>query len=148
MSLEFWRYCVDSLRAELTAQQFNTWIRPLQVEGNVRELRIYAPNRFVMDWVSDKFLPRLTELLAKQFVGKTPPTLSLHIGSHKKKSLNLFNEINSDEHQNAHEPTKKVLTMTSVASALKSQVVAPKHQVDNLLKHTSYLNRFLHLIIL
>lgn len=45
-----------SLRDELPSQQFNTWIRPLQVEAEGGELRVYAPNRFVLDWVNEKYI--------------------------------------------------------------------------------------------
>ena len=65
MSVELWQQCVELLRDELPAQQFNTWIRPLQVEGDGDELRVYAPNRFVLDWVNEKYLSRLLELLSE-----------------------------------------------------------------------------------
>ncbi len=35
-----WQRCVDVLRDELPSQQFNTWIRPLQVEAEGDELRV------------------------------------------------------------------------------------------------------------
>lgn len=61
-----WKKCVDSLQTELPSQQFNTWIRPLQVDPDVAgELRLLAPNRFILDWVSDKFLNRILELVSE-----------------------------------------------------------------------------------
>ena len=47
MSVELWQQCVELLRDELPAQQFNTWIRPLQVEAEGEELRVYAPKGLV-----------------------------------------------------------------------------------------------------
>ncbi len=32
------------------------WIRPLQAELSDNTLALYAPNRFVLDWVRDKYL--------------------------------------------------------------------------------------------
>jgi len=58
-----WQTCVNCLKSELPSQQFNTWIRPLQAESSSNELRLYAPNRFILDWVRDKFLARIKELL-------------------------------------------------------------------------------------
>ena len=58
-----WQTCVNCLKSELPSQQFNTWIRPLQAEFSSNELRLYAPNRFILDWVRDKFLARIKELL-------------------------------------------------------------------------------------
>ncbi len=66
MNSAYWQTCVNSLKNELPAQQFNTWIRPLQAESRSNELRLYAPNRFILDWVKDKFLGRIKELLNEQ----------------------------------------------------------------------------------
>ncbi|MBD1553179.1 chromosomal replication initiator protein DnaA [Pseudomonas typographi] len=82
MSVEIWQQCVELLREELPAQLFNTWIRPLQVEAEGGELRIYAPNRFVLDWVNEKYLGRLLELMAEQGDGSVP-ALALLIGSRR-----------------------------------------------------------------
>ncbi|MGL4565113.1 MAG: DnaA N-terminal domain-containing protein, partial [Halioglobus sp.] len=50
-----WQQCVDRLQDELPSQQFNTWIRPLQASTEGRNLTLLAPNRFIKDFVSDKF---------------------------------------------------------------------------------------------
>ncbi|WP_248918079.1 chromosomal replication initiator protein DnaA [Pseudomonas entomophila] len=85
MSVELWQQCVELLRDELPAQQFNTWIRPLQVEAEGDELRVYAPNRFVLDWVNEKYLGRLLELLGEHGNG-IAPALSLLIGSRRSSA--------------------------------------------------------------
>ncbi|MDR6710708.1 chromosomal replication initiator protein [Pseudomonas hunanensis] len=85
MSVELWQQCVELLRDELPAQQFNTWIRPLQVEAEGDELRVYAPNRFVLDWVNEKYLGRLLELLGEHGSG-IAPALSLLIGSRRSSA--------------------------------------------------------------
>lgn len=54
-----WQQCLDYLEGELSLQQFNTWIRPLQAVENEQQLRLLAPNRFVADWVSDRFLTKI-----------------------------------------------------------------------------------------
>lgn len=79
VSVELWQQCVELLRDELPAQQFNTWIRPLQVQIEGEELRVYAPNRFVLDWVNEKYMTRLSELLQERS-GGMPPAVSLLIG--------------------------------------------------------------------
>ncbi|WP_110969854.1 chromosomal replication initiator protein DnaA [Pseudomonas huaxiensis] len=85
MSVELWQQCVELLRDELPTQQFNTWIRPLQVEAEGDELRVYAPNRFVLDWVNEKYLSRLLELLGEHGNGAAP-SLSLLIGSRRSSA--------------------------------------------------------------
>jgi chromosomal replication initiator protein len=85
VSVELWQQCVELLREELPAQQFNTWIRPLQVEAEGDELRVYAPNRFVLDWVNEKYLGRVLELLDEHGNGMAP-ALSLLIGSKRSSA--------------------------------------------------------------
>jgi len=51
----FWDLCQERFRANLTQQQFSTWIKPLVFEDADGEVRILAPNHFVMDWVREKF---------------------------------------------------------------------------------------------
>ena len=57
----FWAGCLDAFRRELTPQQFNTWIRPLRLEADDDGLRLVAPNRFVLQWVKERFAGRIAE---------------------------------------------------------------------------------------
>ncbi|WP_286240650.1 chromosomal replication initiator protein DnaA [Neptuniibacter halophilus] len=64
MSTELWARCLHSLQDEFPAQQYNTWIRPLQVApDSADQLILVAPNRFVRDWVNDKFLSRIRQVV-------------------------------------------------------------------------------------
>ncbi len=74
-----WTQCLSRLEGELQAQQFNTWIRPLQPVESGSELRLLAPNKFVLDWVRQHFLSRIEEVLAAQ--NSPAPTLLLEIGT-------------------------------------------------------------------
>ena len=71
MSQSIWKLCAASLQDELPSQQFNTWIRPLQIDESAapQELRLLAPNRFICDWVSEKFLNRIRELASHYHQG-------------------------------------------------------------------------------
>ncbi len=64
-----WEKCVNCLQEELPSQQFNTWIKPLKAEHrqapDAGDLCLYAPNRFVKEWVNDKFLERISELVSE-----------------------------------------------------------------------------------
>ena len=60
----FWHRCLATFREELTPQQFNTWIRPLVVEATDGGYRLLAPNRFVLQWVKERFADRVGELAA------------------------------------------------------------------------------------
>lgn len=87
MSLALWQQCLDSLQDELNSQQFNTWIRPLQAEeGEANELCLLAPNRFVRDWVSDKYAKRISELMRDLSPAK-PPKVVLTVGSRRRTTM-------------------------------------------------------------
>ena len=61
----FWLECLGLFEKELNSQQFNTWIRPLKLDLDKvadGELRLYAPNRFVLQWVKERFVPRIEAL--------------------------------------------------------------------------------------
>lgn len=62
MPQTLWKSCTERLADELTPQQFNTWIRPLKAEELDNELKILAPNKFVLDWVTSKFQNRIEEI--------------------------------------------------------------------------------------
>lgn len=70
----FWLSCLDHFRKELNAQQFNTWIRPLQidsaVDNNDSEVVLIAPNRFVSQWVKDNFITHIEQMAEDYFSRK------------------------------------------------------------------------------
>lgn len=63
----FWCYCLAQFEKELPAQQFRTWIRPLKFRADGHILTLVAPNRFVLQWIRDKFLGRIQELADARF---------------------------------------------------------------------------------
>ncbi len=80
MSSSLWLQCLQRLQEELPATEFNMWIRPLQAELNDNTLTLFAPNRFVLDWVQDRYLNNINHLL-KEFCGVDIPHLRFEIGN-------------------------------------------------------------------
>lgn len=83
LSDQLWQKCIERLQDDLPTQQFNTWIRPLQDETVDGALRLFAPNRFVLDWVNEKFLARIKEVLNE--VSEEKIDISLLIGSTRRE---------------------------------------------------------------
>jgi chromosomal replication initiator protein len=75
-----WQRCLSVLQEELPAQQFSMWIRPLQCVINDNIMTLYAPNRFVLDWVRDKYVNRINELISLHDA-VNPPLLRFDVGS-------------------------------------------------------------------
>ncbi|TCO72589.1 chromosomal replication initiator protein DnaA [Chromatocurvus halotolerans] len=80
MSQVSWSQCKTRLQDELPAQQFNTWIRPLQASEESGLLRLFAPNRFIRDFVTDKFAGRISELV-REYPGGAGVDVVLEIGN-------------------------------------------------------------------
>ncbi|HRH80850.1 MAG TPA: chromosomal replication initiator protein DnaA [Thiobacillaceae bacterium] len=67
----FWSHCLNRFEQTLNAQQIMTWLKPLNVEEAEGLVRITAPNRFVAQWVKDKFLPDIETLADTYFQSDT-----------------------------------------------------------------------------
>jgi chromosomal replication initiator protein len=72
----FWDLCLQRFQQNLTAQQFNTWIKPLTWEENGAPC-IVAPNRFILDWVKDKFGPDIQGWAEEHYAQPTQVAFSL-----------------------------------------------------------------------
>lgn len=84
MHMDLWQRGCERLAAELPAQQFNTWFRPLppaevSVAGEGYLVGLRVPNRFKMDWIRSQFAARI-ELLLSEIAGK-PVRLELSLGN-------------------------------------------------------------------
>src|SRR5438445_12279586 len=76
----FWASCLTRFEKELPAQQFNTWIRPLKLDASAApsgELRLLARNRFVLQWVKERFVPRVDAIGAEFFSSPIRVSLTL-----------------------------------------------------------------------
>ena len=58
-----WQHCLKRLGGDIPQQQFNTWIRPLRAEWQETGLALAAPNRFIRDFVAEKYLPLINTYL-------------------------------------------------------------------------------------
>ncbi len=99
----FWPTCLNRFEQELSAQQFNTWIKPLQAElfkttlGD-NALRILAPNKFVQQWVKERFLAKIESIAAELLPLNTMVELAISEKNIAKKltNSNIKNSLSSD----------------------------------------------------
>jgi chromosomal replication initiator protein len=68
------------LESELPEQQFNTWVRPLQAIERDGQLKLLAPNRYVIEWLGQNSLPRIKELI-RAFAEDPAPEVVLDVGT-------------------------------------------------------------------
>ena len=74
-----WNNCLSRLENEIPSSDFSTWVRPLQAEENNHQIRLLAPNRFVLDWVTQHYFTKFEEAINEFSNGSL--RLSLEIGS-------------------------------------------------------------------
>ena len=81
MGISVWKSCLERLEGELPPQQFNTWIRPLQAIEENNDICLLAPNRFVLDWINEKFLGLIKNKL-QEITNSDNCQVKVEIGTH------------------------------------------------------------------
>jgi chromosomal replication initiator protein len=76
----FWSTCLLRFEKELSPQQFNTWIKPLKVDVQPDAIRLLAPNRFVQQWIKDKFYSKIQTLAEELLPDNIHIELDVHNG--------------------------------------------------------------------
>lgn len=121
MSSSTWRNCLQRLQSELSVTEFNTWIKPLQVRETDKEMALFAPNPFFVDWIRQQYLDRITEVVSSK-VDTTNLHISLHVGNAELQAAKADVDNSSDTGQ----------TSTSSPSPTKQHIVsqAPAHSYN------------------
>ncbi len=111
---KIWEKCVRRLKDDLSPQHFNTWIRPLQLNtNNTQTIQLIAPNGFVVDWVKDKYLDRLQQIV-NEFSDNQAGSIDLQVGD---------SAISPITQQPKQAKTKTTLTTSS-------QQISHKHNLN------------------
>jgi len=164
MTVTVWQKCLLSLQQELSSQQFNTWIRPLTVDESVDSLHdfcLLAPNRFILDWVNDKFLQRIKELVQHFFTDEKllpPQTVTLRVSAelqprfqskNDKASLQNSSQVshhsvsvsgNLSENKNSVNAKESIFGNSSIATTLTSPTPVEHQQVGDNYSQNEYFN--------
>jgi chromosomal replication initiator protein len=153
MSQAVWQQCLARLQDELPSQQFNTWIRPLKVNVEDRVIQLLAPNRFVQDWVRDKYFSRIRELVADYATDATQG-VELIVGTSSGHSAQKVIHQATERPRIITSPTFMANTPPVAGHAPQRQerkIIQPQLalgsgpervvQVEGSVRHQSYLNR-------
>lgn len=65
-----WQDCLLHLQDKVSPTDFSTWLRPLQADIDNEMLLLYAPNRFVISWVQDRYLSQIQDII--RFLSANP----------------------------------------------------------------------------
>jgi chromosomal replication initiator protein len=140
-----WEKCVKTLQEEIPQQQFNTWIRPLRASidpetaplGCTR-LRIIAPNRFIADWVSGKYLNRIKELTMENRQGEpVDVVLDSAVGTQPAFQASAITSATHGQTGRLERPVAPAAPGSMGGSALRTAMP----EVEGGIKHQSFINR-------
>ena len=111
--MSLWNRCLERLQQDLPTQQFSMWIRPLVANEESGAITLFAPNRFVLDWVRDKYIAQIEALFVEFCTNDAVPQLRIEV----KSATNNVQQSNP----------------ASVATASTSSVV--ENSIKSLQKH-------------
>lgn len=92
MSSPLWEKCLSHLEGDLSAQQLNTWLRPLQAIETDDSLRLLAPNPYVKAWVQEQLESQINALI-----------VALSQGAIDKVAIEVGTKINNSA------PTRRII---------------------------------------
>ncbi|WP_140920589.1 chromosomal replication initiator protein DnaA [Limnobaculum xujianqingii] len=141
MSLSLWQQCLARLQDELPATEFSMWIRPLQAELSDDTLALYAPNRFVLDWVRDKYLNNINALL-NDFCGSDVPQLRFEVGTKPLAQIDRPAKVNTNGNGQTGAARPAAVRPSWESTSAQPELsyrsgVNPKHQFDNFVEGKS-----------
>jgi chromosomal replication initiator protein len=103
---DFWPTCLSRFEKELSAQQFNTWIKPLEMQIEDNAIRLLAPNKFVQQWVKDRFWTKIEAVAAELLPKDILVELSIIKNNDKNLTENVTSKDKSNKKLNPQETSK------------------------------------------
>ncbi|MCU7836124.1 MAG: chromosomal replication initiator protein DnaA [gamma proteobacterium symbiont of Taylorina sp.] len=84
MKFNIWQQCLVTLEKEVSAQDYKIWVLPLQAQLlSETDLILFAPNKFVADFVKKRFLSNISSIISK--LSDNLISVDLQVGSVKKQ---------------------------------------------------------------
>ena len=108
---DFWPTCLSRFEKELSAQQFNTWIKPLEMQIGDNAIRLLAPNKFVQQWVKDRFWTKIEAIAAELLPKDILVELSIIKNNDKKLTENVTSKDKSNKKLNPQETSKNKIEL-------------------------------------
>lgn len=71
-NVSFWQSCLDTFKRSLPPQQYNSWIKPLNVRFENDSFILTAPNSFTLKLVQERFLQEISSQVEKTYSRKIP----------------------------------------------------------------------------
>lgn len=116
-----WNNCLAKLEHEIPSTDFSTWIRPLQAVESDSQLKLLAPNRFIIDHIKQHFFA-IIEDSVNEFSNATL-AVQFEIGSKKSPAIKAP-ALNKSPTQKKNQPNflNKAFTFESFVEGKSNQL--------------------------
>lgn len=134
-----WEECLAQLKHEVPEVQFNTWVRPLTPVDDQTAFVLSAPNRFIRDFVEDKYSHLINECLSTLSADPQPISVRVVTGEQSAVSTPTAPKViasPSQKHETQHLKTN-VQSANPVVQPVLPKVVVPAHQ-HNLVENYTF----------
>lgn len=134
-----WAECLAQLKHEVPEVQFNTWVRPLTPVDDQTAFVLSAPNRFIRDFVEDKYSHLINECLSTLSADPQPISVRVVTGEQSAVSTPTAPKVIaslSQKHETQHLKTN-AQSANPVVQPVLPKVVVPAHQ-HNLVENYTF----------
>jgi chromosomal replication initiator protein len=133
VSSSLWEKCLSHLEGDLSAQQLNTWLRPLQAIESNSNLRLLAPNPYVQAWVQEQLEDKINQLIHGLSQGAINK-VSIEVGTkaneapapapavNNKAASNKVSTVNSSASPSVGSPMNPLFTFDSYVEGKSNQI--------------------------
>ena len=125
--MSLWQQCLELLKQDLPNQQYNMWIRPLKADESASELTLNAPNRFVLDWVRDKYRDLISNTLSTVCHGQDAPALRFDI---QQRQASGSGNQHSQTSQTAVQQPRQERTVSTLNTVPQQSVSVAKQEPE------------------
>jgi len=116
-----WDKCLDTLKSELDADDFNTWIKPLHSQQHNNTLMLLAPNKFVKDQIIKNHSQRIIELIA--MLTSQSIMVDFEVGGRSgTKTIKSSSNSNSYNENQRHNNLNKAFTFDNHVEGKSNQI--------------------------
>ncbi|WP_166422465.1 chromosomal replication initiator protein DnaA [Paraglaciecola sp. 20A4] len=138
--MSLWNRCLERLQQDLPTQQFSMWIRPLIANEETASITLFAPNRFVLDWVRDKYIAQIEALFAEFCATDSVPQLRIEVRpSTTVQQSHSFSSPASTNSSAVENSIKSLQRHQAARSNVQSDTVSPPN-VKIAASHKSNIN--------
>jgi len=122
-----WNSCLSRLENEISTNDLNTWIRPLQAEEENDVIKLLAPNQFIIAHVKEQFLSKIEDAVYEFSSGQY--SVRMEIGTRKSESAEAPKTFQRPRSKESEIKPKKLLNFINTAFTFDNFVEGKSNQL-------------------